>query len=131
MPIDGRELRAVDAPNAQRFVHRYRSIGPVGDYDLVARHGSIHSVLDVRGRGGPTGVRRCGVGPVHVHVMHVGPGRFATREHKEREEQSARVISSGKSLTVPRRSGTAPVALCSLRPLAATFGFRVLELFSF
>jgi len=41
---------------------------------------------DVRGGGGPVGVGRRGVGAVHVHVMHLGPGAAGKCEEQAESE---------------------------------------------
>jgi len=52
----------------------------------------IHGVLDSRGGGGPVGVRRRGVGAVHVHVKHCGEGTSGSRR---KEHDSGELLRQG------------------------------------
>src|SRR5882724_4589910 len=116
------ELWAGHTPHRQRFGHRYASgqcaihhppagaVNAVGDHDLIARHGGIHAVLDVRGGGGPVGVGGSGVGAVHVHVMHAGQGALPQKNTKS---HVLLFVRSPFPRMPPVQSD--PVALCSLR----------------
>ena len=50
---------------------------------------------------------------------------LAAKEREERKERSGGMISAGNNLTAILQSGSARLSLCSLRSLAANFGFRV------
>ena len=49
---------------------------------------------------------------------------IAAKERKERKERSRGIMSVEKNLTVLLPSGSARFSLCSLRSLAANFGFQ-------
>ena len=56
---------------------------------------------------------------------HTRKPKWAAKECKERKEGSGGLISAGKNQAAVLHSKSARLALCSLRSLAAHFGFRI------